>query len=369
MRRELFLPARICYNKGSSLLPAAHRAGSARKGGFAVRRALVLLLCLLLPWTALGEDNAQIVTFPTFSERVKLREQPNDSARVLGQYYGGQPVEILEDGKSWHMVSIGGRTGYMMQKYLTDLAGDAAAPEGVLRYPDADGTLPLYDQAGGTGHVIARMQGGTLQVLGTVSQEWLHVRYTSPEGAVTCGFASALCITWPEGISRLQVDTGGTNEKLHLRAEPSTNAESLGLYYTGAVVYALIEDSPTRGWTHVRVGGETGYMLSSQLAPPDASTPLPAGTLRQASCPFYASATDEEPAGTLFAAAEFVVTAEQGGRCQLMLGSEAAGDAEWVWVDSQYIQYGYMTVGTPAPSATASPSASPAPAASDSPAP
>lgn len=135
-----------------------------------MRRALVLLLCLLLPWTALGEDNAQIVTFPTFSERVKLREQPNDSARVLGQYYGGQPVEILEDGKSWHMVSIGGRTGYMMQKYLTDLAGDAAAPEGVLRYPDADGTLPLYDQAGGTGHVIARMQGGTLQVLGTVSQ-------------------------------------------------------------------------------------------------------------------------------------------------------------------------------------------------------
>ena len=143
---------------------------------------MILLLCLLLPWVALGEDNAQIVSFSTFTERVKLREQPNDTARVLGQYYGGQPVEILEDGKSWKMVSIGGRTGYMMQKYLTDLTGEAAAPEGVIRYPEADGTLPLYDQAGGTGRVIARMQGGVLQVLGTVSQEWLHVRYTSPEG-------------------------------------------------------------------------------------------------------------------------------------------------------------------------------------------
>ena len=126
------------------------------------------------------------------------------------------------------------------------------------------------------------------------------------------------------------MDTGGTNEKLHLRAEPSKSAESLGLYYSGAVVYALIEDSPTRGWTHVRVGENVGYMLSSQLRTPDETTPLPTGRLRRESCPFYLTATDEEPAGTLFAAAEFAVTAEQGGRCQLMLGSEANGDAEWV---------------------------------------
>ena len=234
-----------------------------------------------------------------------------------------------------------------------------------LNAQGADGSLPLYDQAGGTGRVIARMQGGVLQVLGTVSQEWLHVRYTSPEGSVTCGFASALGITWPEEISRLQVDTGGTNEKLHLRAEPSKSAESLGLYYSGAVVYALIEDSPTRGWTHVRVGENVGYMLSSQLRTPDETTPLPTGRLRQESCPFYLTATDEEPAGTLFAAAEFAVTAEQGGRCQLMLGSEANGDAEWVWVDSQYIQYGYMTVGTVAPTGT--PESSPTPQATPAP--
>lgn len=126
------------------------------------------------------------------------------------------------------------------------------------------------------------------------------------------------------------------------------------------MVYALIEDSPTRGWTHVRVGENVGYMLSSQLRAPDETTPLPTGRLRRESCPFYLTATDEEPAGTLFAAAEFAVTAEQGGRCQLMLGSEANGDAEWVWVDSQYIQYGYMTVGTVAPTGT--PESSPTPA-------
>lgn len=322
-----------------------------------MRKALMLLLCLLLPWSALGEDNAQIVAFPTFSERVNLREQPSESGRVLGQYYGGQPVEILEDGKSWYMVSIGGRTGYMMQKYLTDLSPEAAAPEGVIRYPEADGSLPLYDQAGGTGMVIGRMQGGVVQVLGTVSQDWLHVRYTSPQGQTQCGFASALCITWPEETSRLQVNTSA-NERLEMMSEPSSSSHVLGMYYAGAVVYALIENDATRGWTHVRVGDDAGYMRTSQLSAPDASTPLPSGTLRQESCPYYLSGEDITPAGTLFAAAEFVVTAELGGRCQLMLGS--GDDAEWIWVDSQFIQYGYITVATPspAPSEGATPSES-----------
>ena len=330
-----------------------------------MRRVMILLLCLLLPWVALGEDNAQIVSFSTFTERVKLREQPNDTARVLGQYYGGQPVEILEDGKSWKMVSIGGRTGYMMQKYLTDLTGEAAAPEGVIRYPEADGTLPLYDQAGGTGRVIARMQGGVLQVLGTVSQEWLHVRYTSPEGSVTCGFASALGITWPEEVSRLQVDTGGTNEKLHLRAEPSKSAESLGLYYSGAVVYALIEDSPTRGWTHVRVGENVGYMLSSQLRAPDETTPLLRRHRKLRRGKQRARRVLIRGGKVEGAALLPQPSRGQGGRCQLMLGSEANGDAEWVWVDSQYIQYGYMTVGTVAPTGT--PESSPTPQATPAP--
>ena len=73
---------------------------------------MVLLIGLMLvPLTALGEDNAQIVTFSTTTERVKLRERPDDNARVMGQYYGGQPLEILEQGKKWDYVSIGGRGG------------------------------------------------------------------------------------------------------------------------------------------------------------------------------------------------------------------------------------------------------------------
>lgn len=315
-----------------------------------MRLMLLLALLLGLVFPAQAADNAQIVAFSTPTERVKLRAQPDDSARVLGQYYGGQPVEILEDGRKWHLISIGGRTGYMMKKYLTDLTEAASAPEAVIRYPEADGTLPLYDQPGSSGREIARMQGGVLQVLGTVSQEWLHLRYTAPDGAVTNGYASALCITWPEERGRMQVSPG-SNRLLPLRSEPRKSAESLGEFYAGTVVEVLIEDSPTRGWAHVRLGDRIGYMQTAYLQTPDEGTPLPTGRLRGESCPFYRSAEDPAPSGTLYAAAEFTVTAEQSGRCQLLLGSVAGGDAEWVWVDSQDIQYGYMTVTEVTPSA------------------
>ena len=57
----------------------------------ALRKLLMVLLIgfMLVPLTAVGEDNAQIVTFSTTTERVKLRERPDDNARVMGQYYGG----------------------------------------------------------------------------------------------------------------------------------------------------------------------------------------------------------------------------------------------------------------------------------------
>ena len=314
-----------------------------------MRKLLVLLLLLFLPLTALGENNAQIVTFSTPTERVKLRERPDDSARVMGQYYGGQPVEILEDGKQWELVSIGGRTGYMMKKFLTDLTEDAQLPVATIRYVGEGGTLPLYDQAGGTGRVIAQMPRGKVQVLGTVSQDWLHVRYEAADGTALIGFASALSITWPGEAGQSQVTTKN-NEKLPMRAEPSKSAAELGNFYPGVVVDLLIEDSATKGWAHVRVGSSVGYMQTAYLQAVVEETPLPTGHPQEGGCAYYLTLEDEQLAGTLFAAASFTVVAEQQDRCLVRLGGEDGDEADWVWVDQADITYGYVTRTTEEPS-------------------
>ncbi|MCI5957546.1 MAG: SH3 domain-containing protein [Clostridiales bacterium] len=56
---------------------------------------------------------------------------------------------------------------------------------------------------------------------------------------------------------------GGNGDRVHLRAEPSTKATSLGLYFTGTQV--LCELDSTGEWTKVIIGAESGYMKSKFL--------------------------------------------------------------------------------------------------------
>lgn len=56
---------------------------------------------------------------------LNLREKASLEAKVLGQYWTGTWVEILEKGETWSKVKVAGKTGYMMNKFLNDGASSA----------------------------------------------------------------------------------------------------------------------------------------------------------------------------------------------------------------------------------------------------
>ena len=64
--------------------------------------------------------------------------------------------------------------------------------------------LSLYDQAGGNGRVIGALEG-EFELLGIVSQDWLHVRQVQADGAIVVGFVSALGTTWAMSSARLRI--------------------------------------------------------------------------------------------------------------------------------------------------------------------
>lgn len=51
---------------------------------------------------------------------LNLRQTASLDAKVLGQYWTGTWVEILEAGKTWSKVKVNGKVGYMMSKYLNN---------------------------------------------------------------------------------------------------------------------------------------------------------------------------------------------------------------------------------------------------------
>lgn len=56
---------------------------------------------------------------------------------------------------------------------------------------------------------------------------------------------------------------GGDADRVHLRAVPSTAADSLGLYFMGTQVILLEEQG---GWARVLVGAEEGWMVADYLS-------------------------------------------------------------------------------------------------------
>ena len=67
----------------------------------------------------------------------------------------------------------------------------------------------------------------------------------------------------------LAVVDGRNASKVHLRAEPSSQSDSLGLYFTGTEVEC--RSDPAGDWVEVKIGREYGYMKSKYLKRGDAA--------------------------------------------------------------------------------------------------
>lgn len=74
--------------------------------------------------------------------------------------------------------------------------------------------------------------------------------------------ALMLCVPAAMAESSVYFIDGRSADRVHLRAEPSVQAESLGLYFTGTSVIVI---ETTDDWAWVMAGDVTGYMMSDFL--------------------------------------------------------------------------------------------------------
>ncbi len=275
-----------------------------------MRKYLCLLLMLLciggLP--ASGEETFTIKPLQTPESRVKLRKSPSTDAAILGQYYAGTPMTVLNMEDGWAHVRIEGREGWMMSEFLVrEGSSDAGSelPGGYLIPSDGEERMMIFREPKLSAEVTCFAEPRWIQVLGTVGEDWLHVRayMVAPgtdEGYPVSGFAHA----WQIGqFNRQQttVNSGSAEGTVNFREGPSRKDGVIGRLFSGAQVHILYDDHVADdGWQKIRVGDRIGYIMDDYLdgRQPSAYRP-PMTEIRGNAVQTYVAPNAENPLHTL----------------------------------------------------------------------
>lgn len=189
---------------------------------------------------------------------LKLRETASQQAAVLGKYPTGTWVQILEDGNGWDKVSVGGKTGYMMDQYLTQ--GTANYVSQLYVRTNTGVGVNLRSAPSDSAASITGVAEGTLVDVLVKGVTWYKVRVGEQVGYVAAKYLST-----GSGNSAAQnavVYNKSNSQVLFLRESASKSSTILGQYKNYTPV-SVVQSGNT--WCKVQVNGKTGYMMTAYL--------------------------------------------------------------------------------------------------------
>ena len=198
--------------------------------------------------------------------RLNLRQTASLTAKVLGQYPSGTLVEIVENGDEWCKVTVDGKTGYMMTKYLTNASQSLTA---TVKTNSGIG-LNLRESPSLSGAIITSVKNGEKVTVLQRSGSWCRVSAGGHEGFAASqyldfggGAPSGGTAAKPQAGKVAVVNNPRDTQVLNLRQEASLNAKVLASYRNGAKVTILQSGST---WHKVQAAdGKIGYMRAKYL--------------------------------------------------------------------------------------------------------
>lgn len=219
--------------------------------------ALMMLLCLL-PCMGTAENNnpakAAVVANQNVADRLILRSAPTKNGKVLGRFYSGTPVIILEDDGSWCRVQIGSLTGYMMRPYLADELPNYDLPQLFFDASVKKTNAPVYSKASTSSPVVARASD-TIKLLGDINDDWRYVKCGEQYG-----YMRALHLYETE----INLETAYLSSRVELCSDPGLKEHTGAIYYANTPV-RVVAVSRKEGWAKVEITGFPG--VSDGLGP------------------------------------------------------------------------------------------------------
>lgn len=131
--------------------------------------------------------NYGVVNNPKSWQVLFLRESNSTSSAVLGQYKNGKSVKILSTVGSWYKVSVDGKTGYMMSKYVKANSSSSSSTA-KLYNPNGNSIVNFRKGASLSSKVIGTYKVGTKVTVLKKGTDWTRVKIDDTTGYVSTWF-------------------------------------------------------------------------------------------------------------------------------------------------------------------------------------
>ena len=223
----------------------------------------------LVDAAGLGDSSQALLTGgdDPYAPEIVMYAAPNRSANVVARYFGGVRGEMTDMGSGFVKVRIGAEEGWIPRENVL-LGGERAQQDawdgatgqvyacGLQRYQT------LWQTPSETTSIATLETRVYLNVLGVLAGgEWLQVML--PDGLT--GYMRSDAVSQTDNLRNAWVCNDLPSNRLHLRAKPSTRAESYAKYYSGVPVTVLFSEERTSGWLRVAVEGRAGWMNTAFL--------------------------------------------------------------------------------------------------------
>ena len=113
-----------------------------------------------------------------------LRSEPSVASSSLGYYRNGKSVKLLEKLDGWYKVSVDGKTGYMMAKYLEVISAGNAT----VYNPNGNSYVNFRKGASLSAEILSRIPVGTKINVIEKTTDWTKTEIDGVTGYISTWF-------------------------------------------------------------------------------------------------------------------------------------------------------------------------------------
>ncbi len=209
------------------------------------------------------EENTAATVTSANGKPVRLRSGPSKQYSIIASYAVGTRLTVLNTGDTWSKIRINGRVGYMMNEFIN--TNSSAVQGGYTAYVVSGNGKTVVLRSGPSKEydVLASYKVGQKVTVRSYGSTWCRITVNGLDGYMMTEFLSTVK---PENsgtsASYTAYVTSQNGKGVRMRMGAGKLFPTAATYSVGTKVTVLEYDED---WCKIRVGSNTGYMMTEFL--------------------------------------------------------------------------------------------------------